>query len=140
MAFALPARFPAVARDPLGLIAVQLLGWTFLLLGLLVLLPMLFTLHIRRSDRERERVWHWWINFIGGLAGALVFAVPATLIFPMMWFGYLTRPNILFPAGVDPAKNLWLGALFSLVGLVTLAATGLIARLKLRQEDPRRGV
>ena len=139
LVFWLPARVPELVRDPLAAVALPVLGWTFLLLGLLVLLPMLVTLNIRRQDREREAVWHWWINFIGGLAGALVFAVPATLTLPLMLLAYSARPNLLFPAGVAPAPNLWLGVLFSLTGVASLVLTVFIARLKLR-EDARLGV
>jgi hypothetical protein len=139
LAFELPSRVPELVRDPLGAVALQVLGWTFLLLGLLVLLPMLVTLYIRKQDREREAVWHWWINFIGGLAGALVFAVPATLTLPLMLLAYSTRPNLLFPAEVAPAHNLWLAGLFSVTGAASLALTVFIARHKLR-EDPRLGV
>ena len=134
----LPRYLPAVEQDPVAAIAIGALGWAFVVLGLIVLLPMLATLYVRARRPERERVWFWWINFIGGLCGALTFAIPAALMLPLFSLAYLMRPNALFPAGdANPAHNLCIAALFSLIGLITLAATVFLARATLR-ENPRR--
>ena len=122
-------------QDAFPLLSVRIFGSVFLVLGLIVLAPMLASLFVVPVDRA---AWHWWANFIGGLLGALTFAVPATLMFPIFLLAYLVRPNILFPVdSVDTTKNLGIAALFSLIGLVTLIATIVLARLKLRQ-DPKR--
>ena len=123
------------APNPLGVIAIRVLGWTFLGLGLLVLLPMLATIYVARKHPGRDAVWRWWINLIGGAAGALAFAVPATLMFPVFVVAYLGRPNALFPR--DDASDLWVGALFSILGVGTLAALWFLIRLKLRNETRR---
>lgn len=139
IACVLPRFLPAIGQDAIASFAINALGWTFLVLGLLVLMPMLATLYVRRRQPEQEAVWHWWINFIGGLAGALAFAVPATLMFPVFLVAYLTRPNALFPDAAVAANNLWIAALFSVIGLVVSVPIYFLARLKLR-EEPKRGV
>src|SRR5207253_160831 len=75
IACVLPRYFPAIEQDALVSFVIKALGWTFLGLGLLVLAPMLATLYVRARQPEQEAVWHWWINLIGGLAGALAFAI-----------------------------------------------------------------
>lgn len=137
--FALPRYLPALHLDAIGSFALRALGWTFIGLGSLVLVPMLITLKLRIRHREREAVWHWWINFIGALAGALAFAVPAALMFPVFLLAYALRPNALFASEAVVANNLWIAALFSVLGVVVLFAVYFVARLKMR-EDPRRGL
>lgn len=139
IAFGMPRVLATVEQEVLGLLALRALGWTFLILGLFVLLLMLVTLYVRIRQPEQEPVWHWWINFVGGLLGALAFAIPASLMFPMVAVAYWTRPNPLFPPDADVTQTLWLGAMFSIVGVVTCVATFLVARIKLR-EDPSQGV
>jgi hypothetical protein len=139
IAFVLPRHLPEIAQDAIGSFAIPALGWTFLLLGLLVLLPMLATLYLRVRHPEQEAVWHWWINFIGGLAGALAFAIPAALMFPIFALGYLMRPNVLIPTDAVAANNLGIAALFSVIGVIVLVPVYFLTRLKLR-EHPKRGV
>jgi len=140
IAIVLPRLFSDTNQDPSVSLAMRILGWTLFVLGLVVLLPMLATLYIRRSQPEQEAVWHWWINFIGGLLGALAFAAPATFMLPIFFLAYLLRPNALFPAdSTDTTKNLGIAALFSVVGIVSLLATIFLAREKLKQETKREG-
>ena len=139
IALALPPVFPKAEQSELLLRAIQILGWTFFVLGLIVLLPMLATLYIRTKRPGREKVWHWWINFIGGVLGALAFAIPASFMFPIFLLAHLIRPNALFAPDVDAANNLWLAALFSVLGLITSVAIFFVAREKLK-EDPRQGI
>lgn len=138
--FAVPRYLPLDARENGAWLAFPILGWTFFILGLLVLVPMFITLYIRRTQPERERVWHWWINFIGGLLGALAFAVPATLMFPVFLIAYFTRPNALIESDAVAANNLGIAALFSVIGIVVLVAIFFLARIKMKNEDPRQGV
>ena len=138
IAWVFPLLFPAIGRDPLVSFAIGALGWAFIGLGLLVFVSMLGTLYIRATRPGHEEVWHWWINFAGGLAGALLFAVPATLMLPVFCVAYLRRPNVLFPSDAAAANNLWIAALFSVIGLVVLAVIRVLVRLKLR-ENPKRG-
>ena len=137
--FGLPRLLPAVELEAVGSFAFGTLGWTFISLGLLVLLPMLITLTFRSRQPEREAAWHWWINFIGGLAGALAFAIPATLMFPIFLLAYAMRPNVLFASEAVVANNLWIAALFSVLGVATLVAIRFLFRIKMR-EHPKRGL
>lgn len=139
IAFYFPHYFPAVEQDVVGSLAVRALGWTFLGLGVLVLVPMLATLYVRARQPGREANWYPWINFVGGLAGALAFAMPATLMFPVFFAAYLTRPNALIPSDAVAANNLWVAALFSVIGLAALVLIYILVRLKLRAQ-PQRGV
>ena len=139
IALVLPRYLPQVEQDPILSVAIGALGWVLLALGLIVLLPMLATLYIRATRPERERVWLWWINFIGGVCGALTFAIPAALMLPAFSLAYLVRPNALFPdADPNAAHNLAIAALFSAIGLVVLLAVVFLARATLRQNPKRR--
>lgn len=106
---------------------IRLLGGVFLALGVISLIWMIGDLVLMfRGSRHRDR-WFWWGNFLLGILGALLFAVPALLLFPAM----LLNPGV-FAAG-KLAENLPIGALFSIVGAVTMIVLYLIARSKLRE-------
>ncbi|MFZ5918745.1 MAG: hypothetical protein ACOYZ7_17555 [Chloroflexota bacterium] len=92
------------------------IGLPFLGLGLLILALLVYGLNLKRQNPERYPIWLWWVNFIGGLAGALVFAAPSTLALPILLL-------------VDvPSETIWIGALFSVIGIVTLVIITLIAK------------
>lgn len=138
IAFVLPPIVQPREQDrDLVLLLLRVLGGTFIILGLAVLLPMLVS---RFIAAERREIWYWWINFIGGLFGALAFAVPATFMFPVFLIAYLTRPNALIESDAVAANNLGIAALFSVIGIIVLVAIFILARFKLKNEDPRQGV
>lgn len=137
IAWALPGYLPAIGHDAIVLFAIRTLGLTFFGLGLLVLVPMFVTLFVRARHPGREAIWYDWINFAGGLAGALAFAIPATLMFPAFFVAYLRRPNSLFPDDAVVANNLWVAALFSIIGLAVLALIFLLLRRKPHKEPKR---
>jgi hypothetical protein len=92
------------------------IGLPFLGLGLLVFALMAYSLHLKRKHPERYPIWLWGVNFIGGLAGARLFAVPSTLALPILLL-------------VDvPSETIWIGALFSAIGVITLVIIALIAK------------
>lgn len=91
-----------------------LLGIPFLCLGVFILLAMLFSVYLKRVHPERYSIWLWWVNFIGGLFGALLFAVPSTFALP-----------ILLLVGTS-SETIWIGVLFSAVGAIALVAVVLI--------------
>lgn len=121
---------PTQDRDAVVLL-LRLLGGAFIILGLAVFLPMLISVFIAAERREQ---WHWWINFIGGFLGALMFAVPATLMFPVFFIAYLTRPNTLVPNDAAAANNLGISALFSVIGLVVLTFLFFVGRKIVREK------
>jgi hypothetical protein len=100
------------------------IGIPFLGLGLLILSLMVGSLYIKVKRPENYGTWLWWVNFVGGLLGALLFAVPSSLALPLL---------LLLDMG-DEA--LWIGALFSLIGVAVIAVVVLIARKQYR-ERPR---
>lgn len=89
------------------------IGLPFLGLGLIVLILLIHSLYLKAKHPEKYPGWLWWVNFIGGLSGALLFAVPSTFALPVLLL-------------LGMAEFIWMGALFSAVGLITLAAMTLI--------------
>jgi hypothetical protein len=61
------------------------------------------------------------VNFIGGLLGALLFAVPSTLALPIL---------LLVDA---PSETIWISVLFSAIGVVVSIAVGLIGMRQYRK-------
>lgn len=116
---------------PIG--SVRALGWAFLIISGTMLLMLAITREIERTGSQNAHVWEWWINFVGGMLGAALFGVPATLVLPFFFLAYIDRPNRLFP---DPDGSFWsigaLGLLFTSVGLVTLVALYAMSRAMLR--------
>ncbi len=100
--------------------AFLLVGVPFLLLGLFVLALLIYSLFLKLKHPERYHTWLWWINFVGGLSGALLFAVPSTFALP-----------ILLLADVD-ADVMWIGALFSAIGVITCVVVAWIAARQFR--------
>ena len=132
----LPQSLPSLQDELIARWAVTALGWTFLLLGAAVLIPMMLSLRIARKQPGREEQWHRWINLLGGLAGALAFAIPASVMFPVFAIAYIQRPNVLFAVGAG-TSNLWVAALFSFLGVIVLAATYFLARSQIRRQRGR---
>ena len=92
------------------------IGIPFLCIGTVLLALLIYSLHLKARDPENYGTWLWWVNFVGGLCGALLFSIPSTLALPM-----------LLLAGVE-TESLWLGALFSAVGVAVTVAVWLVAR------------
>jgi len=65
---------------------------------------------------EDLAAWLWWVNYIGGLCGALVFCVPSVLALP-----------VLLLVGADH-ESLLIGAAFTVVGLAVSVGVWLVAR------------
>lgn len=92
---------------------------------------------IEGAPPQNAAAWEWWMEFVGGVLGAAMFGVPATLILPLMGFLYIDRPNWAFP---DPEATFlptgYLGVLFTGLGLLSLAALLLLGRASYR-DRPR---
>jgi hypothetical protein len=91
-----------------------LVGAPFGLLGALLLGLLVYGARFRHSQPERYARWLWWVNLIGGIAGAALYAVPSLLVLPAMLL-------------LGLHEQLWLGALFSVTGLLVGVATALLA-------------
>ena len=120
---------PTADRNSLLLI-LRIFGGVFAGLGLLILLWMLGDLYFKYKSPQYRQVWYWWGNFlIATLLPVGLFAVPATLAFPILFLAYLLAPNALFPAGFpDVANNLIVGLIFSVVGILALAGMFFVGR------------
>jgi hypothetical protein len=109
------------------------LGGVFLLFGLGSLGVGIGDLVLAFANPPARRHWMWWGNFLLGMGAAAVFAVPSSLAFPLLFAAYLFRPNAIFPShAADANGNLTIGLIFTLVGLLTLAAMVWLARKSLK--------
>jgi hypothetical protein len=110
------------------------LGGVFLLFGLGSLGVGIGDLVLSIANPPLRRHWMWWGNFLLGMGAAAVFAVPSSLAFPLLVAAYLFRPNVIFPSQAAEANgNLTIGLIFTLVGLLTLAAMAWMARKSLKR-------
>lgn len=109
------------------------LGIVFLGLGIGALILGIGDVYLERTNPARRARWFWWGNFILGVIGALLFAIPATLLFPIFLILYWLKPNALFPSSVDPANNLLVSLLFSVIGIVVLILLYFVARSRYRE-------
>ena len=102
-----------------------IVGVPFLCLGALILPLLIYSLYLKSAQPENYKTWLWWVNFIGGLAGALTFAIPSMLMLPIL---------LLLIEMDDEA--LLIGAGFSIVGLAVMIGVWFVARKQYR-ERPR---
>jgi hypothetical protein len=115
------------------MLVLKILGYIFLTLGLLVFVPLVAGLHVGKHHPEKLPALYWWINFLGGLMGALAFALPSSLALPGLYLAYLRRPNMLFEGGdTFGSTHLMLGIIFSALGVLVLVALWFVARWQLR--------
>jgi hypothetical protein len=77
------------------------------------------------------------ISRIGGLIGALTYAIPASLVLPGLWAAWSLRPNWLFAADAGFGFDQWLiGSIFSATGVLTFVATIALYRYQARTGEP----
>lgn len=114
--------FTAVGVEIEG--AFLIIGVPFLALGLLILPLLFYSLYLKSAHPENYQTWLWWVNFVGGLAGALTFAVPSTLALPILLLAEMEDEALLIGAG------------FSVVGLAVTIGVWFVARKQYR-ERPR---
>jgi hypothetical protein len=102
---------------------------------------MVGDLYLKFWQPEYRDAWYWWGNFIGPLLAVGLFAVPATLAFPLLLVAYLLRPNVFFPASSpDVANNLIVGLIFSVIGCLCLALMYFVGRSRSRHRPRRRSL
>lgn len=96
----------------------QGLGIYFAFLGLGTII-----LKLRGSENVKIEV------LIGALA-ALSYGIPAISALPIIYYAFLTRPNILFESTVTalPMETLVIGAVFTVTGIMDLIATFFMLR------------
>ena len=73
------------------------------------------------------------ISRVGGLIGALTYAIPASFVLPGLWAAYSFRPNWLFEPDAIFGFDQWLiGSIFSATGLLALVGTIIVYRYQAR--------
>jgi hypothetical protein len=139
IAFYLPAIVRSSPDRGTAVTLIRVVGGVFLGLGMLIFLWMVGDLYLKFRHPERRDAWYWWGNFVGPLAAAGLFAVPATLALPLMALAYALRPNAFFPPNSPGAgNNLIVGAIFSAAGLLGLALMVVVGRATYRNRSHRR--
>jgi len=96
------------------------LGLVFAGLGLPILGLMIAGRLTGRGVGANKDYWESQVELLGGLLGALAFAVPATFVLPGMWLLSRTRPDLFSPA--EFKDDFLVGLLFTVLGLVSLLA------------------
>lgn len=100
---------------------IYLVGGLMVALGSFFLMGVLGDMYLGLYAPAFRPVWSFWYNFIGSLFAAALVAIPAALAFPVMFVGYLTPPNMLFPSNAGLLPNTLLMAwLFSVIGVTCL--------------------
>lgn len=89
------------------------LGVFFALLGLIMMLLKL------------RGVEDYLVERYMGLIGALSYGIPASLVFPVLYYFYQNRPNLFFEASVTefPQESLIISIIFTFTGLITVITT-----------------
>lgn len=100
------------------------LGVVFAGLGLPILGLMIAGRVTGRGVGANKDYWESHVELLGGLMGALAFAVPATFVLPGMWLLSRMRPDLISPAKFK--DDFLLGLLFTVLGLVSLLALWLL--------------
>jgi hypothetical protein len=99
----------------------RIIGTIFGLIGATVL-----AMKLRGMDDES-------ISRIGGLIGALTYAIPATLVLPGLLYLHSHRPNLIFDVDSPFGTTEWaLGAVFTLTGILTLIGSVALYRYQKR--------
>ena len=111
-------------------LVLRLLGVMVTALGAFVLLLMAYGVRVRRKNAGNLVSWHRWVGFVGGIAGAALFAIPATMALPFMVLIGRREAAVLFPELGRSSEDLWVGGLFSVIGLLVLAALVVLARVR----------
>lgn len=129
-ALGVPALLQALGEQVPFLTGIRLFGGFFMALGLFIfflgLLPLL------ASNLWNRKVLCWWGNFLGGMAGAASFGVPATLLLPAWLFASYFRQDLFTMLPEELAKWSFIYPLNFVIGLITLLAMYLIGIHSLR--------
>ncbi len=107
------------------LFAFKIIGYIFLSLGIFILLLTLPSIVIKIYSPQNTDYWFWWVNFIGGLSGALLFSLPSTFI----WLIYFCLPSGAQSAFTGKGFLLWI---FTAVGIIVNAGVFFIEKSQLK--------
>ncbi|MFH0886633.1 MAG: DUF3592 domain-containing protein [bacterium] len=96
---------------PKGLIYLMKIGGLIsIIFGIILLFLSLPGIYLKKKAPYNVEVWYWWVRFMGGLLGALLFAIPASLTYFII--------NML-PENLRTTPNTWIiVAAFTAVGII----------------------
>lgn len=103
----------------------KLTGYIFLVLGSVILLMTLPSVVIKIVSPQNTGVWFWWVNFTGGMMGALLFSVPSSFI----WLIYIFLPENIQSAFLEKSFLPWI---FTAAGIIVNIGIFFVARSQLR--------
>ncbi len=120
-----PKEFFVSGENDELLIAFKIIGLVFMILGIIILMLTLPSIIIKIYSPQNTDFWFWWVNFIGGMSGALVFSLPSTFI----WLIYIILPENIKSAFTGKFFLLWI---FTAVGILVNVGIFFIARSQLK--------
>jgi hypothetical protein len=123
---------PMPDRDGIVLI-VRVFGGVFFFLGLLIFVGTVVDLALAGQDPARRERWYSRSTALIALFAAGLFAVPATLAFPLLLVAYIVRPTAYYASdSPDMLHNLMVGLIFSIAGLLSLGLLYITTRKTFR--------
>lgn len=98
------------------------IGLPILGIGLLVMILAIVSLRISFTQPQNIETFDWWLQFISGITGVLLFSVPSMFALPIVLI-------------IDDNKA-WLGLIFSIVGLILTIVISLVG-IRMYKKRPR---
>lgn len=98
----------------------RFIGVIFFMIGFPILCMTIISVVIAVTSKDNIETWYWWINFVGGIMGALSFALPSAFIYPLFFLvpshirDTMKNPHIILP--VFTILGIIVGVLVFLVG------------------------
>jgi len=116
-----PGEFAILGENKLLLTIFSIIGYTLLFFGGFIFVLTVYGVYIKVKMPQNKEVWTWWVGFIGGILGALLFSLPSTFIF------YLFRffPEQIRNGSADNQFILWI---FTIVGIGVDIGTYFLAK------------
>lgn len=103
----------------------KITGYIFFILGAFIFILTLPSLFIKFFYPQNSDYWFWWVNFTGGMVGALIFSVPSAFI----WVIYYFLPEDIRISFSGKSFLLWI---FTVVGIFVNIGLFFIAKAQLK--------
>jgi hypothetical protein len=103
----------------------KIIGLMFSILGGFILLLTLSSLLIKIISPQNADFGNWWVNFIGGMFGALAFSMPSAFI----WVIYLYLPEDIQSAFSEKSFLIWI---FTGIGILVNIIIFFIAKSQIK--------
>ena len=118
----------AMLYEPDSLVLIKIAGWVFISLGGFIFLMMLGSFYVKARCRYNLDAYYFWVNYLSGLAGDLLLAFPAALVWPFFQLNALLDYRFMELTDEQAATANWISLIFSSLGLITLIAVWFIAK------------